>query len=161
MNRRLAILTAVAILALGGAGAMLSPDPVAARTRLVTKRYALDVSCTGAYADGTCVPKEERPATTSKVLRVEFVANPAHCTPIAVQFRAVTPDGAADPTGWYVVAPGQSTGVVNLGPVAKRGAGQVEVWARDAPGGSGACADGPLKAWEGTLKVTTSKRVRR
>ena len=67
------------------------------------------------------------------------------------------------PTNTYyvtlLVAPGPSTDVVDPGPAGDAQA--IFLWSRDVPGGSGSCVDGPLSAWEGTLKVTTSQRVRR
>lgn len=159
MNRRLAMLTVAVILAVGLPTALLGPDPAAARTRRVTKSFEVRVACTSTGSLGECQPPHEQSVTTSGVLRVEFVANPAHCTPIEVAFRTNFGGLIRDHPGGGVVGPGESTGVVDLG--THRGAGKVLVFARDAPGGSGPCADGPLKAWEGTLKVTTSKRLRR
>ena len=157
MNKRLAILTVAVILAVGVPGAPLGPDSAAARTRLVRKSYAVSVACTSWDNDGTCQPPYIQKVRTRKVLRFAFVANPAHCTPIEVLIWVQSPTNTY--YGPYRLAPGASTGVVDPGPEGEAQA--IYLWARDAPGGSGSCADGPLSAWEGTLKVTTSERVRR
>ena len=155
MNKRLAILTVAVILAVGMPGAPRGHDSAAARTRLVRKSYAVSVSCTSWDNDGTCQPPYIQEVRTSKVLRFEFIANPAHCTPIDVLIWVQSPTNTY--YGPYRVAPGESTGVVDPGP--EGSARSLFLWARDAPGGP--CAEGPLSAWEGTLKVTTSQRVRR
>ncbi len=163
MNRRRAVLILAVIVALGVPAALLGPAAADAgrfRTRRVTKSYAVSVSCSFTTGDGVCAPSYRQLVTTSKLFKLEFVANSAHCTPIAVDFEALV-GGTGASSGWIVVNPGESTGVVDLGPKSGAGLTQVDVWAKDAPGGSGSCADGPLSAWEGTLTVTTSKRVRR
>ena len=157
MNKRLAILTVAVILVVGVPGALLGPDSAAARTRLVRKTHEVAVTCEETDNGGYCLPYYKQKVSTRKVLRFAFVANPAHCTPIEVLIWVQSPTNTY--YGPFLVAPGASTGVVDPGPAGDAQA--IFLWARDAPGGSGSCPDGPLSSWEGTLKVTTSQRVRR
>lgn len=156
MNRRFAVLTLLVIFAGGVPAALLGSSPAIARTRLSTQTYAIRVACTSTDSGGFCLPPFALPVKTSKVFKIAFTADPAHCTPIQIAYE-INFSGLIDGQTIDVVAPGESTGVVDLGP--RQGPGTFWLAARDAPGG--ACADGPLGIWKGTLVVTTSKRVRR
>ena len=157
MRRSLVLLVAMTV-ALGGMAVLLAPAPeAAARTRLVRKSYAVSVACSPPRQDGWCPETYRRTVTTRGVLRVAFVADAAHCTPIEIMIWTFFDGGDDEIRQGFVLDPGESTGGVEFRSV--RGPRLIEVWARDAPGG--ACADGNLAGWSGTLKVTTSQRVRR
>jgi hypothetical protein len=153
MNRRRAILTVAVILALGVPAALLGPAPaVEARSRTVTKTHDVAVFCQTHDADGWCYPVFSVPLKTTGKLIVWFTASATHCTPIAVRLGI---DGQISGIQ-YPVDPGGRVGVDFTSSIAP-GAHTVSVIARDWPDG----CEGPLVAWGGTLKVTTSKRVRR
>lgn len=156
MNRRRAILTVVVILTLGVPAALLGPAPgVAARSRTVTKTHNFAIICQINDPEGWCDPAYSVPLKTTGKLIVWFTASTdstALCTPIALRFGI---DGQISGIQ-YPVDPGGRVGVDYTTSIAP-GAHTVSVIARDWPGG----CEGDLVSWGGTLKVTTSKRVRR
>jgi hypothetical protein len=160
MGTRRALLLAVAITVLGVLAALLGPVPEGeARSRLRTRTETISIStgCTSNDADGYCSPYSSGFVATRKVLRFEIIASPTHCTAVQVIIHLDDPDDnpMAD-YGPFTLAPGASTGTINVGNVPS-GTYHIATSARDVPGG----CDGPITGWGATIKVTKSVRVRR
>ena len=120
----------------------------AARAQEVTTTYPVLVACTPPISQ-LCNPPFTVPVTTTATLVAEFTASPSHCSEIRVRYLVdgVVVTGFSEP-----LAPGESTGEVDLGPVAS-GAHTVGVQAMGVLGG---CNTGGLGLWAGELDVTTS-----
>ena len=157
MSAQRAVLLVVAIAVLGVLASLFGPAPEGeARLKVRTEAIPFSTGCT-TQVDGYCSPFSSGFVATRKVLRFEIVASPTHCSAVQVILHLDDPDGnpMAD-YGPYTLAPGASTGTIDAGPV-PRGSYHFAFSARDVPGG----CDGPITGWGGTLKLTTSKRVRR
>lgn len=147
-RRRLAISLAGGAAALGAA---LNGEPAAARTRRVTKRYDIAVSCTS--TGQLCSPLWPDPPLsfrTAGAFGYRFVASASSCSDIKPYFLL---DGVRYFTEF--LAPGQAT---VLSTTILPGTHSLQ-W--QAEGRTGGCNPGSLAAWEATLWLTTSKRVRR
>jgi hypothetical protein len=106
------------------------------------------VSVTCVSVGQLCSPTFSVVVPTAGLLEVEFIASSGHCSNIRVNIFV---DSVLRSTSPFL-APGQSTGQVNLGFV---GAGnhQIDVQAEGQVGG---CNSGDLGAWAGTLNVDIS-----
>lgn len=114
---------------------------VAARARRVTKTVPGSITRTVTGANDECLPPFERAPTTTRTLMVAFSADTANCGLIELFYRTEFGAVVTDVQGGSA-APGGSTGAIDLGP--QRGAGTIQVFARDAPDGT---RDGPLASW--------------
>jgi hypothetical protein len=156
MSRSLVIPTVAVLLAVGGFAALGGPSSVGAgkfRTVTQSKDYAIAVDCLATSGDGYCHPVHWVPVQVGGKLSVVFTASAAHCGAILV--RMGYDNGFSGPN--YAVAPGSAAG----GPYSgiSRGLHVVGVIAKAS--GDAACPAGALRAYEGTLTVETTKRVRR
>ncbi len=156
MKQRLAILTVAVIVVLAVPAALMRPTPAAAgkfRTVTVTKVHAVEVDCLATDAGGYCHPVLWFPVQVAKTLSVVFTASPAHCGSILV--RMGFNNGFSGPN--YVVQPGGVAG----GPYSGVPPGLHVVGVLAKASGDPGCGAGDLLAYEGTLTVKTTKRVRR
>lgn len=157
MNKRLVMLTVAVLLIIGAPAVLLGADPTMAKTRTVTKRYPVAVTCQVSISP-TCYPFFTVLGSTAGKLTAEFTANPNHCTPVNLRY-AVNGRPVSKITPYFKLEPGGTTGRVSLGP--RDGRFTLMLYVGDAAGGGVGCPDGPLTAYEGTLTVQTTKRVKR
>jgi hypothetical protein len=115
----------------------------------VTRGFAVGVdSCQGAGVTQFCTPVPLVALPTDSMLLAEFVASTTHCSNIVAHLLV---DGVERYQS-VSLAPGQSTGGVDFGPVAA-GVHKVAVQAEGVIGG---CNSGSLASWRGTLTLTVS-----
>lgn len=112
-----------------------------------TTVYPIGVNCSPAIGQ-LCDPPFDVAVSTQSALQVQFTASVGHCSDIRVY---ISVDGFPQYLSGFL-GPGDSTGVVNLGPVAP-GSHTIGVQAEGRVGG---CNAGDLASWAGGLSVTTS-----
>ncbi len=104
------------------------------------------VNCTS--GGQLCEPAYSTSVNTSSLLQAEFVASTTHCSSIKVHIFV---DGSLVQISG-ALAPGESTGPLNFGPVTP-GTHLLSVQAEGVPGG---CNVGTLGSWGGDLTIQTS-----
>lgn len=115
----------------------------------LTRSFAVGVNgCDDAGTEQLCTPVPTLALPTDGVLQVAFDASITHCSSIIAHLLV---DGV-EQFASGALAPGDGTGVQDLGPIAA-GVHSVGVQAEGVLGG---CNAGSLATWAGTLAVTVS-----
>lgn len=139
--RSLLLAVAVAAVLLGGGRSTAFADQ--------TFHFAVGVNgCDDAETQQLCTPVPSVALPTDGALQVQFTAAPSHCSDIVARIRV---DGLEQFVS-APLAPGEGTGVLELGPVTA-GVHHVGVQAEGVLGG---CNPGSLAIWSGTLSLTVS-----
>ncbi len=137
----------LALLSLGGLGALLAVTGASAVSIFVT--HPVTVTCTS--AGQVCDNAYQVSATTSTVLTLEFTRSDTSCAPFSVELLV---DGNHVASS-AVLATNESSGTFDAGPVAP-GDHLVELRATGVDGG---CDQGTLPSWGGRLTVGTNDDV--
>jgi hypothetical protein len=147
---------AIAAAAAIGAAAIVLAGPATADEKLITEKYIASEECATVGAGQLCpaTPANYWPTRTqflarTPAIKVEFTANPNHCSDIIAHVFVSGPGYNGEEWGSNIVHPGQSDGGYEI-PVHDAGLHQIGVQAEGIEGG---CNIGFLDSWGGMLRI--------
>ena len=114
--------------------------------RAVTTTYDVDITCAPASGE-VCNPLYSTSISSADILRLQFTAASTNCSPFTLDFQL---DGF-DVYFSDQLGPGDSTPMVNIGPVIPG----THVLTVQATGVVGGCNVGTLDSWSGSLTIVT------